>query len=68
MEEIEIIYLVIGFVITYLVGKFVNKVEKFLKLIESIVTAFADMKITADELKEIFANLKELLKKKNSSP
>jgi len=66
MDIENIIYMVVAFLVTYLLGKFVNKVEKFLKLIESIVTAFADMKLTPDELKEIFANLKDLLKKKNT--
>jgi len=66
MDTENIIYMVVAFIVTYLLGKFVNKVEKFLKLIESIVVAFADMKLTADELKEIFSNLKDLLKKKNS--
>ena len=65
MEINDIVLIIIGSLLTGIVSMFVGRVTAFLKVIDSIVKAFADMKITPEELREIINNVKALLKKKN---
>lgn len=68
MDVNSIVLIVVGSLLTGVISLFVGRVTAFLKVVDSIVRAFADMRITAEELREIINNVKDLLKKKNSSP
>jgi len=65
IEITKLLYPVIAIVCTFFAGKVLNKIDKVLKLINSIITALEDARITPLEIAEIVRNLKEVLKKKN---
>jgi len=67
IELIKLLYPVIAIICTFFIGKVFNKIDKVLKLINSIITALEDAKITPQEVAEIIRNLKEVLKKKNGT-